>query len=78
MYINFSHVWFADSAFRHGVAKADALHACRNAIRIFRQDDLLMYVGADQSGRMLEVGVSTRGESSRVVHAMPARSNFLR
>jgi hypothetical protein len=38
-----------------------------------------MYVGADRSGRLLEVGV-VRDEENRpvIVHAMPARRRFLR
>ena len=78
MYIDFSRLQFAASARRHGVTEDDARHACRNAIRIFRRDDLLMFVGADHSGRILEVGVSTRDDALRIVHAMPARPNHLR
>lgn len=78
MYIDFSSLRFTHSARRHGIAEVDARHACRNAIRIFHRDEILMYVGADQSGRMLEVGVSIGDATPRIVHAMPARPNYLR
>lgn len=78
MYLDFSRLEFADSARRHGIAEHDARHACRNAIRIFHRDGILMLIGADYGGRMLEVGITTRGEDPRIVHAMPARAHFLR
>jgi len=34
------------------------LHAHRNPIRVFELDDLVMLIGADESGRMLEIGVA--------------------
>jgi len=67
-----------DSARRHGIANNDMLHAYRNPIRIFEFDDLTMLVGADQAGRMLEVGVATGDGVEFIVHAMTARSKFLR
>ena len=46
------------SARKHGVTDADMLHAYRHPIRVFDLDGLTMLVGADDSGRMLEVGVA--------------------
>ncbi len=37
-----------------------------------------MYVGPDRTGRLLEVGVVEWYEHLAIVHAMPARPNFLR
>ena len=37
-----------------------------------------MLVGADDSGRMLEVGVAAGEGVEFIVHAMPAREKFLR
>lgn len=54
------------------------LHAHRNPIRVFRMDDLVMLIGGDESGRMLEVGVATAEGIEFIVHAMPAREKFLR
>lgn len=47
-----------NSARKHGISDSDMLHAYRHPIRVFALDDLVMLVGADQSGRLLEVGVA--------------------
>ena len=67
-----------EGAHRHGVAAEDMLHACRNAIIVHQEDDLLMYVGADRSGTPLEVGVVADGKRFKIIHAMPARAKYLR
>ena len=54
------------------------LHAFRNPIRAFALGDLTMLVGADQSGRMLEVGVAMAEGVEFIVRAMVAREKFLR
>jgi hypothetical protein len=47
-----------DAARRHGVADEDLLHAVRHAMRhIDLGDDMMMVLGPDRTGRMLEVGV---------------------
>ena len=67
-----------NSARKHGIGDEDMLHAYRNPIRVFDLGDLVMLIGVDQNGRLLEIGV-TEGEGVEfVVHAMPARSQFLR
>ena len=69
----------AASARKRGIADEDLLHAYRNPIRIWDLDERLrMYIGADLTGRLLEVGVSTRTGEPRIVHAMWAREKFLR
>jgi hypothetical protein len=68
------------SARKHGISDADMLHAIRMAIRTYRHENLVMYIGADQAGiRILEVGVmdATDVDPLRVIHAMSARSKFL-
>lgn len=71
------------SALRHGVSESDILHAYRNAVDFFPAEDpeaeLMTVVGADESGRLLEVGFR-RSRSGRrvVVHAMPVRRKYLR
>ena len=42
------------SARKHGISDSDMLHAYRNPIRVFQMDDLVMLIGGDESGRMLE------------------------
>jgi hypothetical protein len=66
------------SARRHGIPDDDMLHAYRHPIRVFDLDGLTMLVGADISGRLLEVGVAVGEGIEFIVHAMPARQKFLR
>jgi hypothetical protein len=66
------------SARKHGVADDDMFHAYRNPIRVFELDDLTMLIGADESGRMLEIGIAAAERIEFIVHAMPAREKFLR
>jgi hypothetical protein len=66
------------SARKHGIPDNDMLHAYRNPIRVFELDDLVMLIGGDESGRMLEIGVAAAEGIEFIVHAMPARDKFLR
>ncbi len=66
------------SARRHGISDDDLLHAYRHPIRVFEFDDLTMLIGADRTGRMLEVGLATAEGLELIVHAMLARPKFLR
>jgi hypothetical protein len=70
-----------DSARRHGVSDEDMRHAFRNPVRTFLvSEDMTMGIGADEAGNLIEVGVvESRDEPGLViVHAMPARSRFLK
>jgi hypothetical protein len=66
------------SARKHGISDSDMLHSYRNPIRVFQVDDLVMLIGGDESGRMLEIGVIAAEGIEVIVHAMPAREKFLR
>jgi len=66
------------SARKHGIPDSDMLHAYRHPIRVFDMDGLTMLIGADDSGRLLEVGVAVADAVEFIVHAMPAREKFLR
>jgi hypothetical protein len=66
------------SARKHGIPDDDMLHAYRHPVRVFDLDDLTMLVGADASGRLLEVGVAVAEGVEFIVHAMVAREKFLR
>ncbi|GLY20138.1 hypothetical protein Kisp01_71520 [Kineosporia sp. NBRC 101677] len=69
----------AGSARKHGATDEDMLHALANPIRIFEVDDgLRMFIGPDQSARLLEVGVVEGDLAPVIVHAMSARPKFLR
>ena len=52
------------------------LHALKHHQHAYIEDDrgFKMYVGPSTTGELLEVGVVTRGEHARIVHAMPARA----
>jgi hypothetical protein len=67
-----------DSSRKHGIEGEDMLHAYRNPIRVFDLGDAVMLIGADRSGRLLEIGVAEAEGVVFVVHAMPARPKFLR
>jgi hypothetical protein len=68
----------AGSARRHGVSDEAMLHAFRNPIRIVDDEGLIIVVGGDETGRLLEVGVKVAVDGPPViVHAMPARPKFL-
>lgn len=47
----------ADAAHKHGITDSDIEHAVRNALRVLNQGDRDLYIGADRSGRLLEVVV---------------------
>jgi hypothetical protein len=69
----------APSALKHGLTEPDILHAYRNPIRAYELDeDLTMLIGGDTTGRLCEIGVVAGAEAFVIVHAMPARSKFLR
>ena len=68
----------ARSARRHRIADDDILHACRNAVRVVTTDEVTMLIGADRSGRLLEVGTIVQAERITIIHAMPARAKYLR
>ena len=67
------------SAARHGVGELDALHAWAFAIDAYNVDEgMVMYIGPDQAGNLLEVGVVEWHDELAIVHAMRARPRFLR
>ena len=67
-----------DSGRKHGIVDDDMFHAYRNPIRAFDLDGLIMLIGPDRAGRMLEIGVARGDGIEFIVHAMPAREKFLR
>jgi hypothetical protein len=66
------------SARKHGIQDEDVLHAYRHPVRVFEVGDLVMLIGGDRSGRLLEVGMTEAEGIEFIVHAMPARSKFVR
>ncbi len=68
------------SARKHGCLDVDIVHAFRHPVRVFPLDEgLVMVIGGDAAGNLLEVGYVISSQASAVVvHAMPARPKFLR
>ena len=54
-------------------------HAFNNPILVDELDDgFTMFVGGDPSGNLLEIGVIDSRDGPIIIHAMPARPNYLR
>ena len=69
----------ATSARKHGVHDDDMIHAFNHPMFVDDQDDgLVMFVGADTSGSLLEIGVIESVDGPIIIHAMPARPKYLR
>jgi hypothetical protein len=67
------------SAARHGIAEVDSLHAWAFAVDTYDLGEgLVMYIGPDRAGNLLEVGVVDWHDELAIVHAMRARPRFLR
>lgn len=66
------------SARKHGISDKDMLHAYRNSIRVLQLDELVMLIGADEFGRLLEIGVVTGEGVDFIVQAMEAQPGFSR
>jgi hypothetical protein len=69
----------APSARRHGVSDDTIIHAFNNPIRTEHlDDDMTMLIGPDHAGNLFEIGVVISSDGPVIVHAMPARSKYLR
>lgn len=68
------------SARKHGVSDENMLHAFRHHWKAFETDDpeVVVFVGPSQDGNPLEVGVVIDAEGIAIIHAMNARSKFLK
>lgn len=68
------------SARKHGVIDDDMVHAFRNHWKAYETDDpaVTMFIGPDQRGEPLEIGVIIDDLGVAIIHAMPARPKFLR
>lgn len=69
----------ATSARKHGVHDDDMIHAFNNPKFVNDADDgFVMFVGADTSGNLLEIGVIESIDGPIIIHAMTARPKYLR
>lgn len=72
-------VQIEDSARRHGVADEDIRAALSVPLRLVLQgDDRVLVIGADTTGRLIEVVVLDPHEEPVAIHAMPLRAKFYR
>jgi uncharacterized DUF497 family protein len=73
-------VEIVQSASKHGVNDADIVHAYENAIRIveyeYNGEDRVLVIGADRTGRLLELVAVPVGEPNRIIHADALRPKF--
>ena len=60
-----------DSAFKHGIAEADILHAYANAVRLVEVEqygeDRLIVIGPDRPGSWLELVAMPADEADRII-----------
>jgi hypothetical protein len=71
-------VEIAESARKHGVRDEDINHAVRNPLRVIAGEGRDLVIGADRSGRLLEVVVldDDPEEDPVIIHAMELRPKF--
>ena len=69
-----------ESAFKHGIAEADILHAYANAVRLVEieqhGEDRLVVIGPDRAGNWLELVAVPADEADRIIHADRLRPKF--
>ena len=66
------------SARKHGIAGEDILHAFRNAILEVTDDDIVMLVGPNRDGNLVEVAIIRSENGFLIIHAMQARKKYLK
>ena len=68
----------ADSARKHGILNEDIEPVVHNPIRVLAGEGRDLVIGADRSGRLLEVVIldDDPNEEPVVIHAMPLRPKF--
>jgi len=73
-------VEIADSARKHGILDQDMQHAISHPLRVVPGDGRDLVIGADRSGRLLEVVILDDDPEQEpiVIHAMTLRAKFHR
>jgi len=68
------------SARKHGVPDEDTLHAIQHHWRAFETDDpsVTMFIGPSTTADPLEVGLVIDDDGAAIIHAMKARTKFLK
>ena len=69
-----------ESAFRHGIAEADIMHAYTNAVRLIEieqhGEERLIVIGPDRAGNGLELVAMPADGANRIIHADRLRPKF--
>ncbi len=66
------------SARKHGLTDRSILHAISVGFRVVRiETDLVLIIGLDENGQLLEVIVADPDDDARIIHAMPLRRRFM-
>lgn len=69
-----------ESAFRHGIAEADIMHAYTNAVRLIEieqhGEERLIVIGPDRAGNWLELVAMPADGANRIIHADRLRPKF--
>lgn len=69
----------AASARKHGIRDLDMIHTFDNPIFVDGLDEgFTMFVGADPTTNLLEIGVVDTSDGPIIVHAISARPKYLR
>ena len=80
--LRYSHIYFVESAFKHGISEVDIHHAQEHAIRIYEYFDesdrmRILMIGPNRSGNLLELLVAVNPDTSlKIFHAMRLRPKF--
>lgn len=66
------------SARKHGLSDRSILHAIAIAFRVVRiEAHMVLIIGPDENGQLLEVIVADPDDDARIIHAMPMRRRFM-
>jgi hypothetical protein len=66
------------SARKHGLPDRSILHAVSIAFRVVRiEGEMVLIIGPDENGQLLEVIVADPDDDARIIHAMPLRRRFV-
>ena len=73
-------MYIEPSARKHGVSDEDIRHAIRHHWKAFETDDpeVVVFVGPSQDGNPLEIDLVVDADAIAIIHAMYARSKFLK
>lgn len=65
-------------AYDHGLGDDDIMHALRNHVHaVPGTRGMTLYIGPGPSGELLEIGLAEKYGTVCIVHAMPARPQYL-